>query len=154
MIDLTRANEMDTTRPKVASTTLDTRGENPEQRLRNALHELKNRGEAAADDVRAVTVPLREWRTFILAGLGAVVVVAAIRAVARRPSRPRRSAAARVGRSLVAELATRAALGAAGVVGAYVASELILPALTRRLASQNPTTKKSRPAKSPAPSGE
>ena len=152
MIDHAPLNEQSTTHGEVASAHLDTRGESPERRLRNALHELKNRGDAAADEVRAVTVPLRAWRTFILAGLGAVVVVAAIRAVARRRSRPRRSLAARVGRSLVAELATRAALGAAGVVGAYVASDLVLPALTRRLATRNPPAKKSRSAKSPTPS--
>ena len=129
------------------------RAEQAEKRLRNALRELKTRSEDIAEDVRAVAVPARVIGVGLLAGLGALLVVVAVRAATRRRPPRRRTIASRVGRSIAAELATRAALGAAGVIGAHLASEVLLPAMTRRLAA-DAATKKRRTSKPPTADGD
>jgi hypothetical protein len=119
------------------------------------------------DAARASPTPVEDWTeakrvppsspmvvgSAILAGLGAVLLMVAVRAVSRRrSSRKRRAPAAAArpvaaaGRSLVAELATRVALGAAGVVGAHLANDVVLPALTRRLAAESARSAKPRRA--------
>lgn len=82
--------------------------------------------------------PVRVLGTALLTGLGGMLLVLAVRAVTRRrlPRRARSSVAA-VQRSLAAEVGARVLLGAAGVVGAHLASDVLLPALTRRLAAEN-----------------
>jgi hypothetical protein len=97
-----------------------------EHRLRSALREIKGRTENAVEDVRALAFPARVVGGALIAGLGALVVVSFVRRARRR--RPR-SIASAVGRSLLGEIAVRMALGAAGVLGARLASDLLLPAM-------------------------
>lgn len=103
------------------------RADAAERRLRGALREIKQRTEHVVDDVRGLALPARVAGAAVLAGLGAVALVTVVRR-SRRKRRPR-SVASAVGRSLVAEFAVRMALGAAGVIGARLASDLLLPAL-------------------------
>lgn len=94
----------------------------------------------AFDDRLLARSRMRVVGTALLTGLGAMLLLGAVRAFTRRRShrlgrspRPTLGPAARVTRSLGAELATRAMLGAAGVVGAHLASNVLLPELTRRM---------------------
>lgn len=107
--------------------------EQAEKRLKNALHELKRRGEHLVDEVRMVAPSLRVVGIAVLAGLGAVLFLGAVRWAAQ--PRGRRSARVRAPkrRSLAGELVARVALGAAGVLGARLASDVLMPALERRL---------------------
>jgi hypothetical protein len=123
------------------------RAEHAEKRLKNALRELKRRGRNVAADVQAVAPSLRMTAIAVGAGIGAVCFVAAMRWALRvgeprvlhdgdrRSSRraKRRSVPAAVGRSLAGELMARVALGAAGVIGARIAADLVAPALSRAL---------------------
>ncbi len=109
------------------------RAEQSEKRLKNALHELKRRGEHVVEDVRMVAPSLRVVGIAVLAGLGAVLFLGAVRWAAK--PRARRTARVRAPkrRSLAGELVARVALGAAGVLGARLASDVLMPALERRL---------------------
>jgi hypothetical protein len=105
-----------------------------ERRLRAALHQLKRRSEHVAEEVQSIALPTRVVGAAVVAGIGAMLLVVAVRAVMRRSrSRAPRSVRGRVPRSLGAELATRAALGAAGVVGARLVSDVVVPAIAWRL---------------------
>ena len=117
------------------------RAAHAEKRLKNALRELKRRGENVAVEVRAARPALRIAAIALSAGIGAVCLVAALRWAMRsgedrpaRRSRKRRSGVpVVVARSLTGELMARLALGAAGVIGARIASDLVAPALSRAL---------------------
>lgn len=99
-----------------------------ETRLRNALVELERRGEKVVDEVRALAPP--RVATLALVGLGALLFVVAVRWASRPRRRRVRGTAPR---SLTGELVSRAALGAAGVLGARLASEFLVPAMRRSL---------------------
>lgn len=113
-----------------------------ERRLRSALREIKVRTENVVDDVRALAFPARVAGAALIAGLGAVAFVSIVRRSRRR--RRARSVAGNVGRSLLSELAVRVALGAAGVIGARLASDILLPAL---LPSEAPAPRRRRASK-------
>lgn len=110
-----------------------------EKRLKNALRELKRRGDRVADGVRAAGPPVRMLAIAVGVGLGAVFLFAALRWATRPPRlrapRRRPSLAAVVGRSVAGELAMRAALGAAGVIGAKIAHDVLAPAMTKALSA-------------------
>jgi hypothetical protein len=107
--------------------------EQAEKRLRNALHELKRRGEHVVEEVRMVAPSLRVVGIAVLAGLGAVLFLGAVRWAAKPRARRNARVRAPKRRSLAGELVARVALGAAGVLGARLASDVLMPALERRL---------------------
>ncbi len=107
--------------------------EQAERRLKNALHELKRRGEHVVEEVRMVAPSLRVVGIAVLAGLGAVLFLGAVRWAAKPRARRNARVRAPKRRSLAGELVARVALGAAGVLGARLASDVLMPALERRL---------------------
>jgi len=119
--DATR-NQLDTPQELIDAAHADA----AERRLRSALREIKGRTETVVEDVRALAFPARVAGVALIAGLGAVAIVSFARRNRRR--RPR-SIANVVGRSILKELALRMALGAAGVIGARLASDLLLAGL-------------------------
>ncbi len=114
--------------------------ERAERPLRNALVRLRTRGETIADDASAAGVPVRLIAFSVAGAVGALALLWAGRSLARsRPTsaaRPKqRSATRRVGRELGREIAARAVLGAASVIGARIATDILLPALAQKLAT-------------------
>ncbi len=114
-----------------------------EQPLTLALSELKRRGRRVIEALGRGLTP-----TQVAIGVG-VALGASLLAVAavRRGSGPRRRAAieGRIGRSLLRELATRVALGAAATIGAQLA-EAARPMLAAAIAER--AAPKRRPRKS------
>lgn len=118
------------------------RADASEKRLKNALHELRRRGEHVVDEVRMVAPSLRVVGIAVLAGLGAVLFLGAVRWAARPRARRSRRALAPKRRSMTGEIVARVALGAAGVLGARLASDVLLPALERRLEAGAPRSRR------------
>lgn len=103
---------------------------------------LDERPRRLATGVPAIPLRMRVLGAALVAGLTAVVVVGALHSLrgslrARRAQRPRHrllhAAGVAVGRSLAREAGARMLLGAAGVLGARLAGDVLVPALVRQL---------------------
>lgn len=109
-----------------------------ETRLATALHELRERREEVADELRTLGL----WSPRVLVGMvvGAAVlggIVLAVRSRRRRGPPRARSMGRRIASELTKEIAGRVLTTAASVMAARLTEEILLPMVRERLESSS-----------------
>ncbi len=107
-------------------------------RRRRGGRALPPRAARVLDQVRQSPLPVRVVGAALVGGFAVAALFGALRALSR--STPTRAAAQRrigraVGRSLAQELGARVLLGAAGVLGARLAGDVLAPMISDRLSA-------------------